>query len=106
MKRVYSSDTVALAWHIRNLLEQYNIQAIVKNEQLYSVAGEVPLTECMPEVWVEDFAFSRAEKIIRDVENSTEPEGHDWICKNCKESNGASFGLCWNCQTSVSPDDG
>lgn len=106
MKRVYSSDTVALAWHIRNLLEQHNIHATVKNEQLYSVAGEVPLGECMPEVWVDDLVFSRAEKIIRDVENSTETEGDDWVCENCKESNGANFGLCWNCQASVSPDAG
>lgn len=98
MKRVYTSDTVAQAWHIRNLLEQHGIRSTVKNEQLYSVAGELPITECMPEVWVDDSFFIKAEQIIRDIENSTEPEGEDWVCDNCKESNGASFGLCWNCQ--------
>lgn len=102
MKRVYTSDTVAQAWHIRNLLEQYGIKATIKNEQLYSVAGEIPITECMPEVWVEDLVFVRAEQIISDTELGTESAGDDWICNNCQESNGAAFGLCWNCQAALS----
>ncbi|NQV71306.1 MAG: DUF2007 domain-containing protein [Pseudohongiella sp.] len=101
MRRVYTSDNVTKAWHIRNVLEQHDIQAVVKNEQLYSVAGEVPITECMPEVWVGDLFFARADQIIRDIENSAEPEGQDWICNSCKEVNAGSFGLCWNCQASA-----
>lgn len=98
MKRVYTTDNVAMAWHIRNVLEQHGIQATVRNEKLYSIAGEMPITECMPEVWVGKLDFSRAERIIREVEIAAPVEGPDWICQDCGESVGASFDICWNCQ--------
>ncbi|MEE3301128.1 MAG: DUF2007 domain-containing protein [Pseudomonadota bacterium] len=43
MKLVYTADNVAMAWHVRNLLEQHDIAAIVRNDKLYSVAGEMPV---------------------------------------------------------------
>jgi len=86
---------------MRNVLEQHDIEAIVKNDQLYSVAGEVPITECMPEVWVQNWAALKAEEIIRDIESSTAKTGSDWVCGNCKELNDPSFGICWQCQTSA-----
>jgi hypothetical protein len=106
MKRVYTTDSVAMAWHIRNVLEQYGIDALVKNDKLYAIAGEVPLTECMPEVWVKPLEYIRAEQIIRELESDAPPDGPDWLCENCGESNAASFDICWNCQHDVDPDAG
>ncbi|PCJ25879.1 MAG: hypothetical protein COA96_06430 [SAR86 cluster bacterium] len=101
MKRVYTSDNVTQAWHIRNVLEQHDIRSVIKNENLYSASGEIPFTECLPEVWVNELYFVRAGQIIREIENSVESEAEDWTCNHCKEVNGASFALCWNCQTSI-----
>jgi hypothetical protein len=100
MKRVYSTDNIAKAWNIRNVLEQQGIEAVVKNEQLYSVAGELPITECMPEVWVKPLYCQRAEQIIAEIENAPEPQGADWHCTHCGESNAINFALCWNCEGS------
>jgi hypothetical protein len=100
MKRVYTTDNLAKAWNVRNVLEQHDIEAEVKNQQLYSVAGEVPITECMAEVWVKPLYFVRAEQIIFEIENGLEVEGPDWFCRACGESNAINFALCWNCETS------
>ena len=99
MKRVYTADNVAMAWHVRNLLEQHDIAAIVRNDKLYSVAGEMPVHECLPEVWVEEkLNVRRAEQIIRKLAIPVPEEGEEWNCGNCDEVNAASFDLCWNCQ--------
>lgn len=106
MKRVYTADSVAMAWHMRNVLEQHDIGAQVRNDNLYSVAGEVPIHECQPEVWVKPLDFRRAEQIIRELEqsNSARQEGPDWTCSHCQESNFDTFDICWNCQHSRYPD--
>ena len=42
MKKVYTADSPAIAWHFRNVLDQHGIASLVKNDLLYSVGGEVP----------------------------------------------------------------
>lgn len=102
MKRVYTADSVAMAWHVKNVLEFHDIDAIVKNEGLLSIAGEVPVTECQPEVWVlNDLYVALAEKLIRELESEPAMVADDWICKHCAESNLGSYGICWNCQSSI-----
>lgn len=105
MKRVYTADSVAMAWHVKNVLEFNNIDSIIRNEGLMSIAGEVPFVECQPEVWVlNDLSFSLAENLIKEIEAGPTIEGADWICRSCKESNLASYGICWNCQSSIDED--
>ena len=97
MNRVYTADNVAMAWHVRNVLQQYGITATVINDKLYSIAGEIPVNECLPEVWVEKkLDVRRAEQIIKKLEAPV--EGGDWACGKCGELNTGAFDLCWNCQ--------
>jgi hypothetical protein len=84
-------------------LEQHEIPTTIKNDNLYSIAGEVPITECLPEVWVNNVLdFARAERIIKEVQATSEEEGdgwkEEWQCENCGEANGVAFEICWNCQ--------
>ena len=70
MKKVYTADSVAIAWHFRNVLEQHGIRSLVKNDKLYSVGGEIPINESLPEVWVEQALNAKhAESIIQLIEN-------------------------------------
>ena len=86
---------------MRNVLEQHQIDAIVKNDTLYSVSGEVPFVECLTEVWVkQNLDFQRAERIIRELELQAEDPGPDWLCTNCGEESTGSFAICWNCESS------
>lgn len=97
MQKVYSTEILANAWNIRNVLEQHDIEAEVRNENLFSVSGEVPFIECLPEVWVKSLYSARAEKIIAELENSEDENGPDWLCTDCGESNATNFAACWSC---------
>ena len=94
MKRIYTADNVAMAWHIRNVLEQHDIYAEVRNENIYSVAGETPITESLPEVWVKPLYVKRAEEIIKEHSFADEAVGEDWVCEKCSEENAHSFNIC------------
>jgi len=105
-RKVYSTDSVAMAWHVCNVLEQHDIPALVKNANLYSVAGELPINECWPEVWVKNRLDSRrARQIISALAGSGEDPGEPWQCSNCAEENEGNFAICWNCQSPRDPAD-
>jgi len=102
MKRVYTADSIAMAWHVKNVLEHNDIPAVVKNEGLMSIAGEMPITECQPQVWVlNDLNAKLAEQLVLETVGGQVMEGPDWLCRNCSESNMANFAICWNCQSSI-----
>lgn len=99
MKRIYSNNNVALAWHVRNMLEQHDIPVQMKNDKLYSIAGELPVTECMAEVWVKNpLHYRLAEKLVEELESGSSEEFQDWHCPDCGELVEGTFALCWNCQ--------
>ncbi len=99
MKRVYSNNNVAMVWHVRNMLEAQGIEVQVKNDRLYTVAGEVPLTECMAEVWVlKPLSYRFAEQLIAEMERGEGGGFAAWRCQHCGENNEGNFALCWNCQ--------
>lgn len=99
MKRVYSNNNVAMVWHVRNMLEAQNIEVQVRNDRLYTIVGEVPVTECMAEVWVvKPLSYRFAEQLIAEMESGESGEFSAWKCQHCGESNEGNFALCWNCQ--------
>ena len=106
MKRVFSSDNVPMVWHVRNMLRQQGIDVLVKNDGLYSVVGEVPVTECMPEVWVKNsLQYRYAEQLVAEMHADEQEVLPSWQCGCCGESNEGNFAVCWNCQTPVSSQD-
>ncbi len=104
MKKVYSNNNVALVWHVRNMLEQQGIGVTVRNDKLYSIAGELPVTECMAEVWVEHpLNYRLAESLVAELEAGECDIGADWQCTECGESVAGSLAICWNCQSGTDP---
>ena len=104
MKKVYSTEILANAWNIKNVLEQHDIEAMIKNENLFSVSGEVPFLECLTQIWVKPLDFVRAKQIIADLGASSEEVGPDWVCANCGESNWSNYAICWSCERSQEND--
>ncbi len=111
MERVYIADNAALAWHVRNVLQGEGIAATVRNDELYSVSGEVPFMECWPEVWVSNrLDYDRARRLVREMGLAENPgadaqESVSWACGNCRESSAGNFDICWNCG-SPRPEEG
>ena len=97
MKKVYSSDNYFLVGHLRQLLESHHIKCIAKNEYLLGGAGELPPTECWPELWVaEDFQYQKAKELIDGFLESAK-EGDAWQCAACGERSEPQFSACWHC---------
>ena len=97
MKRIYSSDNIVMAGHIKNLLNSEGIDCQLRNDSLSGALGEIPTLECWPEVWISnDYAEEKALKIINDVTRETASDVEDWTC-NCGEIIEGQFLSCWNC---------
>jgi len=100
MKRVYSSPASLMVGHLRNILEAEGIRCFVKNEFLAGGAGELPPTECWPELWVERaIDYQRAERLVRETLEAGASSGGTWICPGCGEALQPQFTACWNCGT-------
>ena len=97
MKRVHTGITLTDTTHLKNLLELSGIDSFIKNTYLGSGAGDLPVFDVSPELWVLDDAdVSRAEAVIRDALRPGVTAGEPWRCQ-CGETNEAQFAVCWKC---------
>ena len=94
MKLVYTSYNTIIVNNVKNLLQTAGIGAEVRNLFAGGGAGELPLNEIWPEVWVDESDYPRAKALVDEMERSG---GEEWRCPNCGEENGAAFEVCWNC---------
>lgn len=96
MIKVFTTHDVVHAGYLKSLLEERGIGTIMRNEFLGGGAGELPLNECWPEIWVTDARDADiARKII--AESSTPIVANQWVCTNCEESLEGQFTKCWQC---------
>lgn len=101
MKKVTTADSLITISHYRNLLESEGIPAIIKNEYLGSIVGEMPFQDAWPELWVKnDLDYDRALQLI-DESSSDESPAESWLCRECGTENEGQFGACWNCGTNA-----
>ena len=95
MRKVFGSDDMILAGHILSLLEAHGIECHARNMNLGGGLGELPVTECWPEIWVNHDADSRrAHDLI--AASRTVAAGGLWECR-CREKMEAQFEFCWSC---------
>ena len=95
---IYTNENRILVANIKNIVEAHGFEVFLKNEYSQGAVGEISAIDAWPELWVvNDSDYENAIKIIESsISKETDPE---WICSNCGESNDASFGSCWKCQT-------
>ncbi|MEM7465516.1 MAG: DUF2007 domain-containing protein [Pseudomonadota bacterium] len=99
MKRIHTTADFLQAGYLKSILEERGIQCVLKNDYLSGGAGELPLNECWPEIWVIDERDEQlAAKIIE--ENRQSKHGENWVCNNCGEQLEAQFSHCWQCGAS------
>jgi hypothetical protein len=99
MRKVYGSQLLPMVGHLRNVLEAHGIECLLKNEFTTGAIGELPPTECWPELWVmDDMRFDEAAAIVSaaSLENLAESGSH-WTCDHCGEQLEGQFTDCWNC---------
>ena len=99
MKKLTSSESLVTINHYKNVLESEGIPCQIRNEFLGGIAGEMPLQEIWPELWlINDIDYDRAKQLL-DAAIVDESPGDDWKCRRCGEDNEGQFAACWNCGT-------
>jgi len=84
--------------HLRNVLATFGIKCVTKKMDLISAAGQLPPTECWPELWVvEDEKLAKARAILKKTLAPLSSVKKAWVCKNCDEKIEGQFSECWNC---------
>lgn len=82
---------------LKELLEKEGIACLIRNEQLFAAMGEIPFTECYPELWVvDDEVYPRAKMLLEGWLKS-EKAPAPWVCPGCGEILEGQFGACWKC---------
>ena len=98
MKRVFSAADGIVVGFLRQILEDQGIGCLVKNEHLMGGLGEIPQTECWPELWVmSDDQYEPAKQVIESVLSAPTESQEAWMCMTCSEHLEAQFSHCWNC---------
>jgi hypothetical protein len=98
MKKVYGSHDPILVAQLRQMLEANHIACITRNDFLSGAAGELPPTECWPELWVlENFQEAKARDLVDAFLNAAPPPPLGWTCGDCGERVDAPFTQCWQC---------
>lgn len=96
--RAFAHSNALLVSHVHNVLTAAGIPAELRNMTLGGGAGELPLGECEPEVWVAPHNRERAERLIQEALTG-EREAPAWRCPGCGECLEGAFDTCWNCGT-------
>jgi len=97
MKLVYACQDGFVIDYLTRTLECRGIRCVVRNQYLQGAAGELPLNECWPELWVlDDRDGALASEIVTGL-LSSDRSVDSWCCPGCGEILEAQFDRCWNC---------
>ncbi len=98
MKKVYSAQDTLMVGHLKNVLEIHGINCVIRNMYLAGAAGELPLIECWPELWVvDDLRYSEAQLVLKETLAPLELVRKPWRCAKCGKVIEGQFTECWNC---------
>lgn len=101
MRKVCTSDNSVIIGHIRQVLENHAIPCIVRNDFLAGGAGELPVNETWPEIWVaDDRDFDRARAFVDAIVTAAHVSDPEWRCPACSEPMEGQFTDCWRCGAS------
>jgi hypothetical protein len=98
MQRIYASfDTIFLG-HLHNLMATEGIRSEIRNQYIAGGFGELPATEAMPELWVEDFKLAYANEILQQaLKQQANAPVEPWVCPICHTTIDGQYSQCWNC---------
>ena len=98
MKLIDASPHPIKIYTLKAAIEKEGIDCVLNNEHLSQLAGEVPVTACYVELYVDEADSEAAMKVFRQMSEKLEGEVLTWECGNCKESIEEQFNMCWNCE--------
>ncbi|MGF1643575.1 MAG: DUF2007 domain-containing protein [Thiotrichales bacterium] len=97
MRRVYTAPTPLMTGFIQGILEHAGIDYVLKNQFLSGAAGDLPINETWPELWVRDADEARALELIQEILAPLPTAAREWLCPECGEQLEMQFCACWRC---------
>jgi len=83
---------------VKSLLENDGIACLIRNENLSMAAGELPIQDCLPEIWIlNDDDYPRAHEMVEAWRNAPIETHEQWLCPECGENIEGQFTSCWKC---------
>ncbi|MDH5518869.1 MAG: DUF2007 domain-containing protein [Gammaproteobacteria bacterium] len=98
MKKLYACADRVMLYHVNNVMKSEGIDCVIKNDMIYSLAGEVPVNEVWPELWlIDETQQKKAETVLSALLASAKTTSAAWRCRQCGEEHGSQFTACWRC---------
>lgn len=100
MKRLFTFNfgENAQAGLVKSFIESEGIPCVLRNDQLVNALGDVPFTQCYPEIWIQsDNDYPKAKEVLDQWLAPQGKTGTDWICEICAETVEGQFSACWKC---------
>ncbi|MFD2192103.1 putative signal transducing protein [Pistricoccus aurantiacus] len=99
--RVFSHSNALLVSHVFNVLQAAGLASELRNLTLSGGAGELPINECEPEVWVAPHNLERAGILVHEALSGPSRVQPDWLCPGCGERLAGVFDTCWRCGMTI-----
>lgn len=97
MIRLIRAPDLLLGQHWANLLQQAGIACHVSGRYLQGAAGEIPVDQCGPDLWIEnEDERAAAMRLIEGYADAARNLPH-WHCDACGEWLEPQFSTCWQC---------
>ena len=98
MIRLMRAPGLMLGQHWVNLLEQAGIACRLTGIHLQGAAGELPVDQCGPDIWIErEEDREAAMRIIDGWAGDSASNRSHWQCDSCGEWLEPQFSECWQC---------
>lgn len=102
--KVYTSPDLPLVANMKNILESYGIDCVIQQQFSSGAAGDIPINECWPQLWITNpMELDRAKAIVNETMNPPTNNETKWACPLCDELLEAQFTACWKCGTERDP---
>lgn len=98
MRELYTSmDSTRIGFY-KSILDEAGIACFIQNETTSQVVNMIAMVFQPTLCILDDERYDEAVTLLKPHQSTTFDTGAEWICPACKESNPASFDICWNCQ--------
>ena len=100
----YRSPDAADAALLAQALEAVGIHTVQSGGQGSGAFGELGADALQVEIWIPADQAELGRKTIDEVQRRDAPDGPDWNCSKCGETNEGDFEICWSCQAPHAAD--
>ena len=99
MRELYTSmDSTRIGFY-KSVLDEAGIPCFIQNETTSQLVNMLAMVFQPTLCIINDEQYEQALALLKPHhEVGSIMTAEEWLCPCCKESNPASFDLCWNCQ--------